>query len=175
VVLRGKGGHACAGGPWKQAGWRACCGSQQPRGACVAQAAVREALRQTLPRAAVVGPTNAPAESTQQFRPLSRWSLALARLVCVCSMCQRHAVRVPPRVSSSRHPPARVRAVCPRRADALPPFFLHTTNQLRNRPPGIVLTNDGHAILREIDVNHPAAKVGGVRTRASEEGGALCA
>jgi hypothetical protein len=24
---------------------------------------------------------------------------------------------------------------------------------------GIVLTNDGHAILREIDVNHPAAKV----------------
>ena len=28
-------------------------------------------------------------------------------------------------------------------------------------PPraGIVLTNDGHAILREIDVNHPAAKV----------------
>jgi hypothetical protein len=26
--------------------------------------------------------------------------------------------------------------------------------------PGIVLTNDGHAILREIDVTHPAAKVG---------------
>jgi hypothetical protein len=25
---------------------------------------------------------------------------------------------------------------------------------------GIVLTNDGHAILREIDVTHPAAKVG---------------
>jgi chaperonin GroEL (HSP60 family) len=24
---------------------------------------------------------------------------------------------------------------------------------------GIVLTNDGHAILREIDVSHPAAKV----------------
>ena len=24
---------------------------------------------------------------------------------------------------------------------------------------GIVLTNDGHAILREIDVAHPAAKV----------------
>jgi hypothetical protein len=26
-------------------------------------------------------------------------------------------------------------------------------------PAGIVLTNDGHAILREIDVTHPAAKV----------------
>ena len=25
---------------------------------------------------------------------------------------------------------------------------------------GIVLTNDGNAILREIDVSHPAAKVG---------------
>lgn len=25
---------------------------------------------------------------------------------------------------------------------------------------GIVLTNDGNAILREIDVTHPAAKVG---------------
>lgn len=25
--------------------------------------------------------------------------------------------------------------------------------------PGIVLTNDGHAVLREIDVGHPAAKV----------------
>ena len=25
--------------------------------------------------------------------------------------------------------------------------------------PGIVLTNDGNAILREIDVSHPAAKV----------------
>lgn len=32
---------------------------------------------------------------------------------------------------------------------------------------GIVLTNDGHAILREIDVTHPAAKVersGGLAT-----------
>jgi T-complex protein 1 subunit gamma len=26
------------------------------------------------------------------------------------------------------------------------------------RAPGIVLTNDGNAILREIDVSHPAAK-----------------
>jgi len=36
-----------------------------------------------------------------------------------------------------------------------------------------VLTNDGHAILREIDVNHPAAKVngeGGCRWREREEG-----
>lgn len=29
---------------------------------------------------------------------------------------------------------------------------------------GIVLTNDGHAILREIDVTHPAAKVGDAET-----------
>jgi chaperonin GroEL (HSP60 family) len=28
-------------------------------------------------------------------------------------------------------------------------------------PAGIVLTNDGNAILREIDVTHPAAKVSG--------------
>jgi len=28
------------------------------------------------------------------------------------------------------------------------------------RDAGIVLTNDGNAILREIDVSHPAAKVG---------------
>ena len=28
--------------------------------------------------------------------------------------------------------------------------------------PGIVLTNDGNSILREIDVSHPAAKVGEV-------------
>lgn len=30
-------------------------------------------------------------------------------------------------------------------------------SQLRNA--GIILTNDGNAILREIDVSHPAAKV----------------
>ena len=33
---------------------------------------------------------------------------------------------------------------------------------------GIVLTNDGNAILREIDVTHPAAKV---REREKEERG----
>jgi T-complex protein 1 subunit gamma len=38
-------------------------------------------------------------------------------------------------------------------------IFLHAT-------AGIVLTNDGHAILREIDVSHPAAKV---RTSALQQ------
>jgi hypothetical protein len=32
---------------------------------------------------------------------------------------------------------------------------------------GIVLTNDGHAILREIDVTHPAAKVNGLGDHTS--------
>lgn len=36
-----------------------------------------------------------------------------------------------------------------------------TLIQLVSLPAGIVLTNDGHAILREIDVTHPAAKVRG--------------
>merc|ERR1712113_461785 len=34
---------------------------------------------------------------------------------------------------------------------------------------GIVLTNDGHAILREIDVSHPAAKSMLVLSRTQEE------
>ena len=34
-------------------------------------------------------------------------------------------------------------------------LFAHATRILA----GIVLTNDGNAILREIDVSHPAAKV----------------
>lgn len=41
------------------------------------------------------------------------------------------------------------------------PPFTSTVKALHHAPPhaGIVLTNDGHAILREIDVTHPAAKV----------------
>lgn len=34
------------------------------------------------------------------------------------------------------------------------------THRFGSEFAGIVLTNDGHAVLREIDVGHPAAKVG---------------
>jgi hypothetical protein len=40
-------------------------------------------------------------------------------------------------------------------------FTCLSSRRPRNNPfaAGIVLTNDGNAILREIDVSHPAAKV----------------
>jgi len=44
------------------------------------------------------------------------------------------------------------------RAQRESPACAHVSSDWCLRP-GIVLTNDGNAILREIDVSHPAAKV----------------
>jgi hypothetical protein len=64
------------------------------------------------------------------------------------------ANRMPARPDAAAQLPGRAppRPVQP---PPLPPSLPPSTH-----PPGIVLTNDGHAILREIDVTHPAAKVG---------------
>jgi hypothetical protein len=54
-------------------------------------------------------------------------------------------------------------AGCQRRYSSAAPLVSHlSSGAARTDKPlcaGIVLTNDGHAILREIDVAHPAAKV----------------
>lgn len=44
-------------------------------------------------------------------------------------------------------------------ASTPPPPEKKKNHKLFKSNPGIVLTNDGNAILREIDVSHPAAKV----------------
>ena len=47
-----------------------------------------------------------------------------------------------------------------RPSSCLNPYPPPKKNETTSKPnPGIVLTNDGNAILREIDVSHPAAKV----------------
>lgn len=53
----------------------------------------------------------------------------------------------------------------------LNPFSPSKPPKLQTSSPGIVLTNDGNAILREIDVSHPAAKVRGLEKGREKEGG----
>jgi T-complex protein 1 subunit gamma len=73
-------------------------------------------------------------------------------------------------LTQSSHPPPP-----PRRRAAPTHFATHThNNNNNNKKPrktnkGIVLTNDGHAILREIDVTHPAAKSMIQLSRAQDE------
>jgi len=60
---------------------------------------------------------------------------------------------------------------CPRAsAERQPPLKKSSPPSSPNiHPSGIVLTNDGHAILREIDVSHPAAKSVMQLSRAQDE------
>jgi hypothetical protein len=55
------------------------------------------------------------------------------------------------------------------------PLFPHPPRPRSLSFPGIVLTNDGNAILREIDVSHPAAKVSVVGRRVKREDGCASA
>ena len=54
-------------------------------------------------------------------------------------------------------------------ADIIRPRPVHAACSNAARPMGIVMTNDGNCILREIDVSHPAAKSMLELSRAQDE------